>query len=805
MDTLIQDLRYGIRTLLKNPGFAAVAAITLAVGIGANTAIFSVVNATLLRPLPYSEPDRLSVVTIDRLEQGRRFTVSKADFLILKEEMRSFEKLAAVTTDRLNLTGVEEPQRVAAMWVTADFFSILGVSPALGRGFAADEDRPGKPAVAVVSHGLWQRHLSADPGAIGRSITLNDQTYTVVGVMPKGFTFLRDFDVWPILQLTPPTKRPPFFYRILGRLKPGVGEPQLRAELAAMHGRVESAWPDPQKTGWAFEAEPLKEFITGGARPALLVLWAAVGCVLLIATANVANLLLSRAATREREIAVRAALGASRLRLVRQLLTESLVLAVVGGGLGLVLALWGIDLLSALEPGNLPRMSEVRIDQGVLVFSSLLSLASGVLFGLAPALQVSRARLNETLKEGGRAATEARGRRRLRGVLVIGQMALALMLLVAAGLMVKSFIRLQQVDPGFESRDLLTVQLSLSKARYPDPQQQAAFYRLLLERARSLPGVQAASMSDSIPPERLEILEVFEVEGQPVPAGQSRPMAEEVLIGTDYFRALGIPLLKGRPPGPQDNADAPPVAWINETMSHRYFPDGDAVGKHIHAGGFGPEDPWITIAGVAGDVKYNGLMAERAPTIYVPYEQQVFWEGEMHLAVRASTDPGSLVAAVRREVQALDPGLPLAAVKTGDQLLASAVGRPRFQTMLIGVFALSALLLAAVGIYGVISYSTAQRTHEIGLRMALGARSRDVLRLVLGQGMRLALAGTVLGLVGALFLTRLMKGVLFGVSATDPLTFALIALLLAAVAFLACYVPARRATRVDPMVALRCE
>ena len=805
MDTLIQDLRYGIRTLLKNPGFAAVAAITLAVGIGANTAIFSVVNATLLRPLPYAEPDRLSFVTIDRLEQGRRFTVSKADFLILKEQMQGFEKLAAITTDRLNLTGVSEPERVSAMSVTADFFSILGVPPLLGRGFAAGEDRPGTPPVAVVSHSLWQRHLSGDPGAIGRAITLNDQTYTVVGVMPPDFTFLRACDVWPILQLTPPTKRPPFFYRLVGRLKPGVGEPQLRAELAAMHDRVEAAWPDPQKSGWAFEAEPLKEYITGGARPALLVLSVAVGFVLLIATANVANLLLSRAATREREIAVCAALGAPRRRLVRQLLTESLILAGLGGGLGLVLALWGIDLLSALEPGTLPRVSEVRIDRGVLVFTSLLSLASGVLFGLAPALQISRTRVNATLKEGGRAATETRGRKRLRGLLVIGQIALALMLLVAAGLMVKSFIRLQHVDPGFDPEGLLTVQLSLSQARYPDAPQQAAFYRRLVERARSLPGVRAASMSDSIPPDRLEILELFEVEGQPVPIGQSLPMAEEVLIGTDYFRTLGIPLLQGRPPAPQDNADAPPVAWINETIARRFFPHGDAVGKHIHAGGFGPEDPWITVAGVARDVKYNGLMADRAPTIYVPYEQQAFAAGDMHLALRSSTDPASLVAAVRREVQALDAGLPLANVQMGEQLLAAAVGRPRFQTLLIGIFALVALLLAAVGIYGVISYSAAQRTHEIGLRMALGARSRDVIRLVVGQGMGLALAGTGLGVIGALALTWLMKGLLFGVSATDPLTFTLIAMLLAAVAFLACYLPARRATRVDPMIALRCE
>ena len=805
MDTLIQDLRYGIRTLFKNPGFAAVAAITLAVGIGANTAIFSVVNATLLRPLPYAEPDRLSVVTIDRLEQGRRFTVSKADFLILKEEMRSFERLAAVTTDRLNLTGMKEPQRVAAMWVTADFFSILGVPPVLGRGFAADEDRPGRPAVAVVSHGLWERHLSADPGAIGRSITLNDQIYTVVGVMPKGFTFLRDFDVWPILQLTPPTKRPPFFYRMVGRLKPGVGEPQLRAELAAMHDRVESAWPDPQKTGWAFEAEPLKEFITGGARPALLVLWAAVGCVLLIATANVANLLLSRAATREREIAVRAALGAGRWRLVRQLLTESLVLAVLGGGLGLVLALWGIDLLPVLEPGNLPRLSEVRLDRGVLLFTTLTSLLSGVLFGLAPALQISRGRLGETLKESGRSVTGTRVQQRLRGLLVVVQVTLAMMLLVAAGLMVKSFIQLQKLDPGFKPEGLLTVQLSLPETRYPEPHQKSAFFRELVAVSGRLPGVVATSVSSSVPPERVGILEVFEVEGQPTPAGVNRPMAEELVIGPDYFRVLGIPLLQGRAFKPSDDANALPVALINQTLARRYFPDGNAVGKRFQAGGFGPDETWFTIVGVAGDVKYNGLSAEPTPTFYVPFEQNLWSGDQMHLAVRSASNPQGLVEALRRELRALDPTLPLANVRTGEELLFAAASRPRFQTLLIGLFALVALLLSGVGIYGVISYAAAQRTHEIGVRLALGARPRDVLALVVGQGMRLACLGVGLGLIGALSLTWLMKGLLFQVSSSDPLTFALIAILLSGVALFACLVPARRATRTDPMIALRYE
>ncbi len=805
MDNLLQDLRFAFRMLIKNPGFTLVAALTLALGIGANTAIFSVVNGILFRPLPYADPERLSMVTIDRRDAGPRFTLSEADFLILHEQMQSFETLAAIRTERLNLTGVSEPERVAAMWVTADFFSTLGVPPVIGRGFARQEDRPGTPPVAVISHALWQQHFSGAPGALGRPITLNDQTYTVVGVMPPGFNFLRAIDVWPILQLNPPTRRPPFSLWLVGRVKQGVGEGQLRAELAAMHDRVDTVYPDPQKTDWAFTAEPIKELITGSVRPALLVLLVAVGFVLLIATANVANLLLSRAATREREIAVRAALGAGRWRLVRQLLTESLVLAVLGGGLGLVLALWGIELLPVLEPGNLPRLSEVRLDRGVLLFTTLTSLLSGVLFGLAPALQISRSRLSETLKDSGRSVTGTRVQQRLRGLLVVVQVTLAMMLLVAAGLMVKSFIRLQKLDPGFAPAGLLTVQLSLPDTRYPEPHQRSAFFRELVERAGRLPGVVAASVSNSVPPERVSILEIFEVEGQPTPAGVNRPMAEELVIGPDYLRVLGIRLLQGRAFKPSDDANAPPVALINQTLAQRYFPDGKAIGKRFQAGGFGPDETWFTIVGVAGDVKYNGLSAEPTPTFYVPFEQNLWSGDQMHLVVRSASNPEGLMEALRRELRALDPTLPLANVRTGEQLLFAAAGRPRFQTLLIALFALVALLLSAVGIYGVISYSAAQRTHEIGVRLALGARPRDVLALVVGQGMRLACLGVGLGLVGALGLTWLMKGLLFQVSTSDPLTFAVIAILLSGVALFACLVPARRATRTDPMIALRYE
>jgi putative ABC transport system permease protein len=502
---------------------------------------------------------------------------------------------------------------------------------------------------------------------------------------------------------------------------------------------------------------------------------------------------------------VRAALGASRTRLIRQLLTESTLLAALGGAFGLLLAYQGVRLLLALEPGNLPSLNEVRLDQGVLAFTALVALLSGVLFGLAPALQISRANLNEALHESGRGSTEARGRQRLRGLLVVAQTALALVLLVGAGLMLRSFARLQQVQPGFDPEGLLTMQLSLSRIQYAERPRRTAFFRQLVERVHALPGVQAASISDSLPPERLNIVESFEFEGQPVPPGQNRPMTEELLIGPEYFRTLRIPVLQGRSFAETDNANAPPVAIINETMAQRFFPNSDAVGKRLRAGGFGPDDPWITVVGVVVDVKYNGLAAEKAPTIYLPYEQQSFWWGGMNLSLRAAAEPARLTAAVRQAAQAIDKDLPISNVKTGEELLAEAVGQRRFRTLLIAAFAALALLLAAVGIYGVASYAVAQRTHEIGIRLALGAQPRDVLGLILKQGMKLALGGVIIGLLAAFALTHLMEGLLFRVKATDPVTFVVIALLLLVVGLLACWIPARRATKVDPLLALKYE
>jgi putative ABC transport system permease protein len=809
MGTFFQDLRYGARMLLKQPGFTLTAIVTLALGIGANTAIFSVVNGVLFRPLPYADADRLYWITIDRQDLGNRFTLSNADFLILKQHNQSFEKLALMQGDLMILTGGPEPERIPAHRVSADYFAALGAQPELGRTFLPDEDQPGKPLVAVISHGLWQRHLNSDPEPAGRTISLNDKTYTVVGVMPPDFRLFRSVDVWPILQVNPPKCHCPFGMRVVAKLKTEVDDEQVRAELAALRDQAEREWPDPENGSglarWSYVAEPLKEFITGNLRPVLLVLLAAVGCVLLIATANVANLLLARASTREREMAIRAAMGASRFRLLRQLLTESVLLAAAGGALGLLLASYGIDLLLKLEPGNLPRMNEVGIDKGVLAFTSCVSLLSGLLFGLAPALQVSRTNLNESLKEGGRSSTETRGRKRLRGLLVISQTALALVLLAGAGLMIKSFVRLQQVNPGFNPEGVLTVQVSLPQTRYGERHKRVSFQRELLERIRNLPAVQSAGTSSDVPPLNVGDVDVFEVAGQPVPPDQNRPLAERILLSPDYFRAMGIPLLSGRDFSLADDPDAPPVAIINRTMAERYFPDGEAVGGRIHFGDFGAGVPWITIVGVVGDVKNNGLSAEDALTIYAPYEQNLWSFGPISLCVRSSSRPEPVTAGVRDVVQALDKNLPIANIKTGDQLLYDAVGRPRFHTFLIALFAAVAMLLAAVGIYGVISYSVAQRTHEIGIRLAVGARPQDVLLLVIRQGMIMTSIGTGIGLFAAFGLTRLMTSLLFRVRATDPLTFAGVATLLVAVALLACWIPARRATKVDPIIALRYE
>ncbi|HZS07632.1 MAG TPA: ABC transporter permease [Blastocatellia bacterium] len=808
MQTLLQDLLFGARMLWKKPGFTLVAVITLALGIGANTAIFSVVNAVLLRPLPYPEPGRLVMAFLSDPQEGlNRSSLGIADFLAVREQNQSFEKVAIFSVNDFTLTGGERPEQVPGATVSADFFATLGVAPALGRTGLAEDERAESPRVVVVSHGFWRQRLAAEPQIIGRTINLDSTPFTVIGVMPEGFRFplTPDAELWPVRVIRQPRGRPPYFNRCVARLKPGVTEQQARGDLTAIAARVQKQFP--QSPFNTMTTVPLVDYVVRDVRRALLITLGAVAFILLIAAANVANLQLARAAAREREMAVRLALGASRWRVVRQLLTESLLLAACGGAVGLLLAVWGLDLFRTFGQTDLLRLQEVSLDGRVLGFTMLSALVGGLIFGLAPALESSKTDLNESLKEGGRAATEGDRRRRLRGLLVVAEVALTLVLLIGAGLLLRSFLRLQDVNPGFRPEHLLTAQISLPQARYAEDQKIIAFHQQLLNRLQNLPGVEAAGISMSLPPNLLQISNPFGIEGRPLQPGQARPLAEEMTISPDYFRALGVPLLRGRFFTDADREGAPQVMIINEAMARRYFPNEDPVGRRLQTGDPNPNSPWETIVGVVGNVKYTGLDAEETPTMYVPYTTPgwVSWSRTMYLVVRTTGEPLALAPLVRREVQALDRDLPVADLRAMEQVIYQSITEPRFRTLLTGLFAAVALLLATVGIYGVISYVVAERTHEIGIRMALGARGPDVLRLVVGQGMKLALSGVAIGLAASFLLTRLMKGLLFGVSAADPVTFITVALLLAIIALLACWIPARRATRVDPLVALRYE
>ncbi len=809
METLWQDLRYGVRMLRTHRGVTAIAVLALALGIGANTAIFTVVNAVLLRPLPFSEPDRLMMVWLHNPQsQGEaRIPLSVADFLDWRANNQAFEPPVAFATSGFNLTGQEAPEQLVGAIVTADFFSTLGAKPALGRTFLPEEDRPGATPAIVVSQAMWQRRLSGDPHAIGQTLTLNGRTFTIVGVMPPDFYFPnRNIELWAAFTLNPPTRRGPYFLSGLARLKPGVKLEQAQAEMKLIARRIQqqSATANANSDSGGFTVLPLNEYLVGDVRKALLVLLGAVAFVLLIASVNVANLLLARAAAREKEIAVRAALGASRVRIVRQLLTESALLALLGGTAGLLLAVGGVKLLLALSPSSLPRLQEVSMDRRVFGFTLLVALLSGIIFGLAPALHGSRANLNESLKDGSRGASESRSRSRLRQALIVAEFALALMLLIGAGLMIKSFVRLQRVNPGINAENVLTMQLTLPGARYNEGPKITAFYQQLLDRVQALPGVQAAGISISLPPDWLQLSENFSIEGQPPAPDSNLPVAELLFISHDYFRALGVPLRRGRYFTLVDKADAPRVAIINETMARRYFPNQDPIGKRIKQGGADrPQASWMEVVGVVGDVKYTGLDATAQATFYEPYLQNP--SRGMYLVVRGATDPLNLASTIRHEVWALDKDLPVTRLKTMEQLLYESVAEPRFRTLLLGIFAAVALVLASVGIYGVMAYAVTQRTNEIGIRMALGAQSRDILGLVVGQGLKLALIGVALGLAGAFAVTRALSTLLYGVSTTDAATFAGLALLLVAVALLACYIPARRAAKVDPMLALRCE
>jgi putative ABC transport system permease protein len=805
MQTLWQDLRYGARMLMRKPGFTLIAIITLALGIGANAAIFSVVNAVLLRPLPFNEPDRLMMIRETKLPQFPEFSVAPGNFLDWQKQNTVFERLIAVRSAAFNLIGTGEPERLRGMSVTDGFYAMLGAQPQMGRVFLPEEDQPGHNNVVILSYGLWQRRFGADPNILNQAITLDGQSYTVIGVMPSTFYFIdRAVELWTPMAFTAQQAQNHggHFLSAIGQLKPGVTLDQARTEMSTIAGRLAAQYPEVN-TGWNVKIMPLLEFTVRSIKPALMVLLVAVAFVLLIACANVANLLLARAASRQKEIAIRTAMGASRGRIVRQLLTESVLLSLVGGAVGLLLAKWGMDALLSLAPQNLPRMSNVSLDGRVLAFTALVTLLTGVFFGLIPALQASKPNLSETMKDAGRGSTEGGRRQLIRSTLVVLEVASALVLLVGAGLMIKSFWQLQKVDPGFNPDKALTAMVALPRRKYPEEPQQIAFFQQLMEKVKTLPGVQEVGASNVVPLGDNDFVLAFEIDGRPpLPpgAGQSTNFYS---ISADYFKAMGIPLLQGRVFTERDTKDSPKVAVINETMAKKMFPDEDPLGKRITFGRRDDKPEWFEIVGIVGDVKHYGLDQTTTMQTYEPYTQQTFTS--MMLVVRTAGEPTSLTAAIRNEVLSLDKEQPISNIRTLDQFVSTSIAQQQFSMLLLGVFAAVAMVLAAVGIYGVLSYAVTQRTHEIGIRMALGAGQGDVLRLVVGHGMLLTLIGVGAGLAAAFGLTRLMSALLFGVSATDPLTFTLIALLLITVALLACTVPARRAMKVDPMVALRYE
>ncbi|PYS82145.1 MAG: ABC transporter permease [Acidobacteria bacterium] len=812
METLWQDIRFGFRMLLKKPGFTAVAILALALGVGANTAIFSVVNGVLLRPLPFKEPDRL-VRLGEWSRQVPGMSISYPNFLDWREQNHVFEGLAATQFDNYNLTGSDEPERLQGRNVSWNFFDVLGVRPALGRTFRAEEDHAGAPRVCVISHALWQRRFGSDQKITGKTVTLNGASYTVVGVLPAGYRYGTPTDVFVPLGLKEADEvvrmrdNHPGIYAV-ARLKDGVTFEQAEAEMKSIAERLAVAYPK-ENAGNSVTLTPLREYFVGDIRMSLFVLLGAVGFVLLIACANVANLLLARAASRSREIAVRTALGASRFRIVRQLLTESVILGIVSGAVGLLLALWGVDVLRRASLDIIPTTADISLDRTVLFFTLGVSLLTGVAFGLAPALQASKPELNEALKEGGRSGAEGSARNRVRSLLVVAEVALSLMLLVGAGLLVRSFMRLRQTDTGFRPDNLLTMELSYSVGK-DEGQKAVNFFRAVEERVRALPGVEAVAVSNGVP--MIGASETsFQIEGRPPAAPGKRPMSVVYYPTHDFLNAMGIRLVRGRFFDEHDTQNAPLVAVIDEEFAREYFPGEDPVGKYF-AGNKEMDIPHAEIVGVVAHVKNYGLdtpgpvQAEfYSSRDQVPDRFQPLLADRVSLVVRTSSDPAAMATAVRRAVQEVDPNQPVYNVNTMEQVLSDSVASQRLSMLLLSIFAAVAMTLAAVGIYGVMSYAVAQRTHEFGIRMALGAQGGDVLRMVVRQGMLLTLVGVGAGLLGALALTRVISSLLYGVSATDPLTFAGVPLVLVAVALAACLVPARRATKVDPMVALRYE
>ncbi|HEY0101641.1 MAG TPA: ABC transporter permease [Pyrinomonadaceae bacterium] len=806
MESLLQDLRYGVRVLIKNPGFTAVAVLTLALGVGANTAIFSVINAVLLRPLPYPEAQRL-VWVWETHPNIKEEPASLPNFTDWKSQSQSFEGMAGLANASLALTGEGEPERIPTCFVVGDLFTVLGVSPALGRSFLAEEDKPGNERVVVLSYAIWQRRFGGDQNIVSKSITLSGNPYTVIGVLPQGFKHpqtgqRKEPELYAPLGRAPESAgRRSDFLGVLARTKPGVPLKQAQAEMNTITARLAQQYPD-SNANWGVTLLPLHERVTGDVSRALWLLMGVVGFLLLIACVNVANLTLARSAARGQEIAVRRALGADRSRLVRQFLTESVLLSFIGGTLGLLLAAWGIAALSALSPGNIPRLDEVTLNWPVLAFTLAASLMTGLIFGLFPALNATNPNLTESLKEGGRSSTEGSRSARVRRGLVVFEIAVALMLLVGAGLMIRSFTHLQDVDPGFQPERVVAVDVGLPSAKYKEDERVVGFYDQFFGRVKAQTGVESVAAISTLPLSGSGDIITFQVDGQAEPGGDASADAEYRIISPGYFSTMSIPLVKGNDFTERDTKDAPYVMLVNETFARRFFPNEDAIGKRLNPSA-SSDAPWRTIVGIVKDVRLQSLDTEPYPQMYAPLAQSP--RRSMTMVVRTAGDPMNVLPFVRNELKTLDKDQPLYNVRTMEQVLAESIARRRFNMMLIAIFAFLGLVLASVGIYGVISYSVTQRTHEIGIRMALGAEARDILKMIVKQGMGMVLLGIGLGLGGAFALTRVMSSLLFGVSPTDLTTFAGVPLILAMVALLACYIPARRATRVDPMIALRFE
>ncbi|HSL53773.1 MAG TPA: ABC transporter permease [Pyrinomonadaceae bacterium] len=801
MDSLIKDIRYGIRSLLKRPGFTAIALVALALGIGANTAIFSLVNAVVLRPLPFPQPDQLVWAWGFVRNGSSRASVSPLDFLDYRTHNKTFEQLAATGSIPLsaNMTGNGDPERLNTSLVTGNYFDMFKIAPALGRGFTLDNEKTGQDQVTILSYDLWQRRFGGDPGVLGKTVVLNGKATEIIGVMGKDVSFPQAAELWMPMNFDSPDMklRQAHFLRPVGRLKPGVSIRQAQADLDVIAAQLEEQYP-ASNTGWGMRLVSLREQLLGGSRTFVFILFGAVGLVLLIACANVANLLLVRAAARQKEIALRTALGASRLRIIRQMITESVLLAIVGGALGVLLARAGVDLLVSLSQGTIPPTVSVRVDSTVLLFTFLLSLATGVLFGLAPAFRTLQVNLIESLKEGVRGGGENTLKNRTRSVLVVVESAIAVMLLIGAGLLVRSLVALQGVNPGFDSNNVMTARLDIARKKYDTAEKRANFLNDIQTRVGNLPGVETVGVVTELPLSGQPNDMPFTVEGRPPASPDQAFGADWRRVNENYFNALRIPLLRGRNFTPQEVRKSDPVVIVSQSLVDQVFPNEDPLGKRLI---LAIGDKRFEVVGVTGDIRHRALSVPPVPTMYIP----TFETGSINLVIRTNTDPASIAGSLRKEVLAVDSEQPIAAVRPMTSWVEQSVAGQRYNMMLLGLFALLAVVLAATGIYGVMSYTVAQRTHEIGVRMALGARRLDVLKLVVRQGMILAVIGVVAGLLGAFVVTRVMSSFLFEVQARDPITFVAVALLLMLVAFMACLVPALRATKVNPLIALRYE